>query len=210
MRTQTFLSLAQFRRERFAEIRGFEYRADFNFLAVIEGYAGEEIVEELAMNAPTVPINRTPNTARRAILAILAGGLIAGTIDICAAALINHISLPVICRAVASGLLGKVAFDGGLSVSALGLLLQWGMSLMIAAIFVLAALQLTWLTARPILAGLTYGAIVFLVMNYVVMPLSAVGHSPHFTPVSFALNFAAMLLFGLIVAFITRRTLRVT
>jgi len=168
----------------------------------------KKFAEEFVLNAPTVSIDRTLNTTRRMILAILAGGLIAGTIDICAAALINQISLPVICRAVASGLLGKAAFNGGLSVSALGLLLQWGMSLLIAAIFVLAALRLTWLTARPIAAGLAYGVVVFFVMNYVVMPLSAVGHSPHFTPVSFALNFAAMLLFGLIVAFITKRALR--
>lgn len=161
------------------------------------------------MNAPTVSIDRAANTARRAIYAILAGGLIAGSIDICAAALINQVSLPIICRAVASGLLGKAAFQGGLSVSALGLLLQWGMSLLIAAFFVVAALRMRWLTARPVLAGLAYGVVVFVVMNYIVIPLSAVGHPPHFTPASFVENFAAMLLFGLIIAFVSQRVLRV-
>ncbi|MEO7150085.1 MAG: hypothetical protein ABIY40_09170 [Rhodanobacteraceae bacterium] len=160
------------------------------------------------MNARTVSIDHTSNTVRRAIFAILAGGLIAGSIDICAAALINQVSLPVICHAVASGLLGKAAFDGGLQVSALGLQLQWGISMLIAAIFVLAALRLRRLIARPILAGLAYGVGVFFVMNYVVMPLSAVGHVPNFTPAKFIENLAAMLLFGLIVAYVAKRFLR--
>jgi len=45
----------------------------------------------------------------------------------------------------------------------------------------------------------------FVVMNYVVMPLSAIGHRPHFTLLLFAENLAAMLLFGLIVAAFVRR-----
>ncbi|MEO6969023.1 MAG: hypothetical protein ABI132_11315 [Rhodanobacteraceae bacterium] len=160
------------------------------------------------MNAPTIPIACHAIPATRVVSAILAGGLIAGAIDICAAALINHINLSVICRAVASGLLGKAAFHGGMGVSALGMLLQWGMSIIIAAIFVIAALRMRWLTARSILPGLAYGVIVFFVMNYIVMPLSAVGHAPHFTPASFVENLAAMLLFGLIVAFVAKRWLR--
>ena len=72
---------------------------------------------------------------------------------------------------------------------------------MIAAIFVFAALRLRWLTARPVLAGLAYGVVVFAVMNYVVVYVSAWHRINHFTPVSFAENLAAMLLFGLIVAF---------
>jgi hypothetical protein len=47
--------------------------------------------------------------------------------------------------------------------------------------------------------------IIFFVMNYVVVPLSAWKSAPHFTAVKFAANMAAMLLFGLIVAFFARR-----
>lgn len=139
-----------------------------------------------------------------AVKAILAGGLIAGTIDLGAASLINHLGLVIILRAVASGLLGKAAMQGSAAVAVLGLLLQWGMSLLIAAIFVIAALKLTWLTARPVAAGLAYGVVVFLVMNYAVMPLSAVRRVPHFSPAHFIENLAAMLLFGLILAFVAR------
>jgi hypothetical protein len=89
----------------------------------------------------------------------------------------------------------------------LGLFLQWGMSMLIAAIFVLAALRVRWLTARWLVAGLAYGAIVFVVMNYAVMPLSAWHRINHFKPLSFAGNLAAMLVFGLIVSICARRFL---
>lgn len=137
--------------------------------------------------------------------AILWGGLVAGTIDIGAASLINWIDPLVILRAIASGLLGRAAFAGGLSVSLLGLLLQWAMSLLIAAIFVFAAQRMTWMRRRWIAAGLAYGVVVFVVMEFVVVPLSAAA-KPHFTAVSLVENVLAMLLYGLIIAFFARRT----
>jgi len=41
-------------------------------------------------------------------------------------------------------------------------------------------------------------------MNYVVLPLSALGRTPHFTASRLAGNLLAMLLFGVIVAFFAR------
>ncbi|OOG49161.1 hypothetical protein B0E50_07130 [Rhodanobacter sp. C01] len=137
-------------------------------------------------------------------IAILYGGFIAGTIDIGVASLINGISPLVILRAIASGLLGKAAFQGGLPVSLLGLGLQWAMSLLIAAIFVFAARQWTWLNRRWAIAGAFYGVVVFVVMEYVVVPLSAAWPKAHFTTTSLIENLLAMMLFGLIVAFFAR------
>lgn len=131
----------------------------------------------------------------------------AGTVDISAAALINMIDPRVILRFIAGGVLGKAALQGGAAVAWLGLFLQWGMSLVIAAIFVLAALRLRWLAARTVLAGLAYGVVVFVVMNYVVMPLSAWHRINHFTPASLAWNLLAMLVYGLIIAICARRFL---
>ena len=131
----------------------------------------------------------------------------AGTVDIGAAALINMIDPRVILRFIAGGVLGKAALQGGAAVAWLGLFLQWGMSLVIAAIFVLAALRLRWLTARTVLAGLAYGVVVCVVMNYVVMPLSAWHRINHFTPASLAWNLLAMLVYGLIIAICARRFL---
>ena len=138
--------------------------------------------------------------------AVLLGGLVAGTIDIGAASLISWRSPIFICQAVASGLLGRASFAGGMQTTFAGLLLQWVMSLFIAAIYVIASAWLPALKRRWIAGGLAYGVGIFFVMNYVVVPLSAVHRVPHFTVQTFVENMLAMLLFGLIVAFFARRT----
>jgi len=137
--------------------------------------------------------------------AILAGGLVAGTVDIGAAALINGVSPAFIVRFVAGGVLGKDALAGGVEVAILGIALQLAMSLIIAGIYVVAARRISSLRRHWIVAGLAYGVGVFVVMNYVVVPLSAWSRWPRFTPASFAWNMLAMLLFGAIVAFFARR-----
>lgn len=137
--------------------------------------------------------------------AALLGGLIAGTIDIGAAALINGRSPLLICRFIAGGLLGRGALDAGAWVVALGLGLQWAMSIAIAAIYVLAGERLQALRRNWALFGVLYGVPVYFVMEYVVVPLSAWRRFPTFEPLSFAENMAAMMLFGLIVAFFASR-----
>ena len=141
--------------------------------------------------------------------AILFGGFVAGTIDIGAASVISGLSPVKIMKIVAGGLLGRAAFDGDATVAAIGMLLQWGMSLLIAAIFVFAARSMTTLRQRWLAWGLAYGVVVYFVMNYVVVPLSAIGHRtfPHFVLVSFCENMLAMLLFGVIVSWSAQRFL---
>lgn len=161
------------------------------------------------MNAQMVSQRRSSGARSSVILAILVGGLVAGTLDIGAAALINRVDPRLILHFIAGGVQGAAALHGGASSAWLGLFLQWGMSLVIAAIFVLAALRLRWLTAHWVAAGLAYGVVVFVVMNYVVMFFSAWHRINHFPPEKFVMNLVAMLVFGLIVAFCTRRVLGV-
>lgn len=133
--------------------------------------------------------------------AILAGGLIAGTIDIGAASLINWLNPVIILHAIASGVLGKASFYDGTTSAVLGLVLQWCMGLLIAAIFMLAATKLVWLKRRWIAAGIAYGVVIFFIMNYVVVPLSAAPFpAHHFRVGKFMENLLAMILFGLIVS----------
>jgi hypothetical protein len=139
---------------------------------------------------------------------ILLGGFFAGTIDIGAACLINRVGVITILHAIAGGILGRQSFHDGLPAAALGLVLQWLMSLLIAAIFVFASRWMPWLKRQWLAAGLAYGVPVFLVMNYVVLPLSALGRAPHFTASAFGENLLAMLLFGAIVAFCARESSR--
>jgi hypothetical protein len=137
------------------------------------------------------------------VVPILLGGIIAGTLDIGAASLINRAKPTRILQVIASGLLGKSAFADNSTVG-LGLVLQWAMSIIIASIFVVAVQWRPVLKRHWLKAGLAYGVVIFLVMNYVVLPLSAIGHAPRFRVVHFMEDIVAMLLFGMIVAFFAR------
>jgi|SRR6476646_2636512 len=145
--------------------------------------------------------------AHSAWLAVLFGGFIAGTVDIGAASLISGRDPVLILHVIAGGLVGKAAaFPGAAGTAVLGLVLQWAMSIVIAAIFVFGKRFVPMATRSWILSGLAYGVVVFFVMNFVVVPLSAYRRVPHFTALSFSENLAAMLLFGLIVSYCARTT----
>jgi hypothetical protein len=142
---------------------------------------------------------------QRPLAAILLGGTIAATIDIGAACLINDRSVPFILHTIAGGILGSRTYAGGNATALLGLALQELMGVLIAAIYVGAARLLPLLARRWMTAGLLYGVVIFFVMNYLVVPLSAWQHHAHFSASKFMLNMAAMLLFGVIVAYFARR-----
>jgi uncharacterized membrane protein YagU involved in acid resistance len=149
---------------------------------------------------------------RNLIFAILLGGFIAGTVDIGAAALINLISPFVIAQAIASGLLGKASYFDGWQSAALGVLLQCLMSFIIAGVFVIAAQWLSILRSRWIAAGLAYGVVIFVVMSFVVVPLSnAYPRHDHMPPPDKIVeNLLAMFVFGLIVSWFAKDTVRRT
>lgn len=132
------------------------------------------------------------------------GGLTAGTIDIGAAALIYSASPLLILQAIASGVLGRAAFQGGTRTQLLGLALQWAMSCVIAAVYVAATRLMPVLLRRWVLAGIGFGTVVFGVMNYIVVPLSAAGPHTRFGLQLFVENLLAMWLFGLLVAVFAR------
>ncbi len=146
------------------------------------------------------------DTQRADLKAILWGGLVAGTVDIFAASLITLLSPLLILRFIAAGLLGREVIQGGLDISFVGLLLQWLMGLIIATIYVLAARRLAWMNRDWRLTGLAYGVVVYFVMNYVVLALSALHRVPPFEWKGFILNMGAMLVFGLIVAYFCHRS----
>lgn len=140
------------------------------------------------------------------IQAILLGGLIAGTVDIGAASLINGLNPMFIAQFIAGGLLGKAALTGGAQTAALGVGLQWAMSIVIAAIYVFASTRVRALRQQWALWGILYGIPVYFTMTYVVVPLSAWHRVAKFSLVPFAENMAAMMVFGLIVAYFASRT----
>jgi hypothetical protein len=132
--------------------------------------------------------------------AIVIGALLAGSLDIFVASAINHASPATILQAIASGLIGRASYDGGAGTVALGLLLQWLMSLAIAAIYGAAGVRMPALIDKPVRFGALYGVGVFIVMSFIVMPLSAAYPKPEPSLSGFILNLAANILFGVIVA----------
>jgi hypothetical protein len=142
------------------------------------------------------------------VVASLVGGLVAGTIDVGAASLITGKDPVFILHIIAGGLLAKASFAGGTSTAILGLLLQWAMGIIIAAIFVIAARLQPWIGRQWFWTGPAYGVPIFAVMNYVVVPLSAWHKFPKFTPESFLENLLAMIVFGAIVAGVNRALTR--
>lgn len=140
-------------------------------------------------------------------IAVVAG-FVAGTIDIGSACLINHLPPVIILHAIASGLYGRSAFSGGLPLAAIGLILQWAMSMIIAGIYVAASTRLRWLAKHWIAGGLAYGIGVYAVMTFVVVPLSAAVSGPDHSVLWILENVAAMLLFGLIVSAVNAQAKR--
>ena len=105
------------------------------------------------------------------------GGLIAGTLDITAACVASWLRANVspvrVFQSVASGLLGPSAYTGGAKTAVLGLVLHFLIATIATAVFYFAARKLTFMIEQPIVWGLVYGVLVYLFMNFVVLPLSA-------------------------------------
>ena len=107
---------------------------------------------------------------RKAVLAIAVGGLIAGTLDLGQALILFSTKIPL---AIAGGLLGPQAFQGGTATYILGVFLHFFIALSAAAIYFAASRTLRFLTEYPLICGLFFGAAVDLFMRLIVLPLSA-------------------------------------
>ena len=116
--------------------------------------------------------------APRLLQPILIGGLIAGVLDIIYAFIFSYLrsgrSPAYVLKSVASGALGRDAFQGRAKTAALGLGFHFLIALAAAAIYVLASRALPLLITHPILSGIIYGLCVYAFMNCVVLRVSAI------------------------------------
>jgi len=158
------------------------------------------------MSTTAVPISaQSPKAAR----VIFWGGLIAGILDLtgaCAVAWIRAGVTPVrVFHSIASGIYGSAAFTGGAKIAALGVVLHFIIATTWAAAYYVASRRITFLINQPIIAGILYGVVVYLFMNFVVLPLSAVTRRP--VPLSGRIIGMLIIIFcvGLPIAFIVRR-----
>jgi hypothetical protein len=115
----------------------------------------------------------------RPFLSVLAGGLVAGTLDItyaCVFWALRGGTPPLrIFQSVAKGVLGPPTFRGGAATAALGLFLHYFIAITMSVTYYLVARRWTALVERPVMFGAAYGLVLYGVMNYVVVPLSLAG-----------------------------------
>jgi hypothetical protein len=141
--------------------------------------------------------------------AIVVGGSIAGALDIAFAisfAAYNGLTPERLLQVVASGALGKAAFDGGTATAAIGLLCHFALSFAWMAAFLTAARRHPLLTSRPLLTALGYGILVFLAMRLVIVPLSAFPGKLTFKPLAASLDLLShIFLFALPIVLASRR-----
>jgi magnesium-transporting ATPase (P-type) len=165
-------------------------------------------------NTMTVDGSSSATGSSAAARTILWGTLVAGTMDISAAIIswaLRDVSAERVLQGVATGVLGSEARNGGTWTAALGLLLHYVIMIGIVAVFYFASRRLSFLTRRWLLAGIAYGVAVYIVMTFIVVPLSA-------SPGGFAVPPLPRLIQGVLIhiacvgvpiAFITRRMARI-
>jgi hypothetical protein len=111
------------------------------------------------------------DTRPRPLASILAGGLIAGALDITSAFISYGWNTP---KGIAGGLLGRAtARAGGVEIWLLGLFLHFFIMCIAAAVYWAFSRRLVFLRQYPFVCGLFFGIAVFLVMSLIVVPLSA-------------------------------------
>lgn len=141
---------------------------------------------------------------------ILYGGLVVGILDGLFALIFYGLILgakPVrIFQGIASGLLGKAAYEGGTQTFLLGILLHFIVASSIAAVYYAASLKFPVLIHRAVACGLIYGMLAYLGMNYVVIPLSAIGYRPSSLLLFLPAFIGHALLVGLPIALLARRS----
>jgi len=140
---------------------------------------------------------------------IFLGGLIAGTLDLTAACVYSWLRSGVspvrVFHFIASGMLGAESFTGGAKTAVLGVALHFLIATIWTLLFYFASRKLLFLIEQPVVAGLLYGVLVYVLMNFVVVPLSQVTPRPQ--PISVRLVNLVILMFciGLPIALIVRR-----
>lgn len=153
----------------------------------------------------------TPRTgsAQAGLAAIGTGGLIAGALDISYAtgfSALKGVAPMTILQSVASGLLGKAAYDGGVQTATLGFFLHFAMMLLIAAIFVGVRRAVPWVRRQNVLLlGPLFGVGVYFVMTRIVQPLSAFPMKSAYIPISFLSLAVHMFCIGLVIALAAQR-----
>jgi hypothetical protein len=156
-------------------------------------------------HVPTI----SPGTSAK----VLRIGLIAGTLDIADALIFNQlrgIHPTIVLQYIASGLIGRVAFLEGASAATLGLLIHYVVAVGWTLFYYALSRRLSFMNKNPVICGLLFGAMVYLVMNFVVLPLSAVARTANTQTPAALLNgvLAVLICIGLTISLLVSRSFK--
>jgi uncharacterized membrane protein YagU involved in acid resistance len=144
----------------------------------------------------------------RAFSAICWAGLTCGVLDITAAFVTwapRGVTPTRILQGIASGVLGPRSFSGGKETAAIGLGFHFLIAFSAATVFYMASRKLLWMTRQPILAGVLYGVAIYLVMYWIVMPLSNFRKGPFSWSATVIAIITHMICVGLPISLVIRR-----
>jgi hypothetical protein len=114
-------------------------------------------------------------------IAVWWAGFTCGAMDITAALVVYGLVYRVppvqLLQGIASGLLGRQAFRGGIATAALGLLLHFVIAFSAAAVYFLVTRRFPFLIQQAVASGVLYGVAVYFFMQQVVA-LSATVKNP--------------------------------
>lgn len=105
--------------------------------------------------------------------------LIAGALDFCVVRAYwdsAGIGFARIGQSVARGWMGDAAFAGGTETALLGTATHFAIMFAFMLFYILAAQRIAFMRRKPLAAAVAYGLATFVLMNYVVVPLSRAAH----------------------------------
>ncbi len=142
--------------------------------------------------------------------AILITGLIVGVLDAMAASVYSYVlfgSTPdKVFRYVASGFFGKEALSGGMSIAAWGLFFHFTVAMGWTALFYFLYPKISFFSSSKYISGIGYGIFIWLMMNFVVIPLSNVPPSTfHFTIRTAIMIGIHMFIIGVTISYLANR-----
>jgi uncharacterized membrane protein YagU involved in acid resistance len=119
----------------------------------------------------------TGYTASGVLRALILATMVAGTLDILAAFLFAGTDPANVLRAVASGVIGHAGAQSHLAALT-GLILHFQLMAVFVSLYLIAAMRVPALNHTPVLSGIAFGLLVWIVMYHLVLPLRWPGVYP--------------------------------
>jgi len=117
---------------------------------------------------------------------VLAGGIVAATLDLAyitsAFWFVRDVPGYRILQAIAGGLLGREAYQGGAATAWLGALLHYSIATAMVVAYYLVSRHWRVLVRKPLPYGIAYGVFLYYFMQWLVLPYLSAAYKPPSQP----------------------------